>query len=317
MKINMKIIVSLLPFFFLFTSSVYANLDDSIFVIKSTWPSSGQTNVPTNLISGLAGSVSSGEVGSIAVGYGTDLSGGCGNPPNCPSIPKIDKESVKPSTLFVSCPNISDISIKYVGDQECSGNCYGSDSFYHNFTFVPISSSFPKGIKLSPNTTCTITIKGGVAGISALRGTKRVYLPSDYSWSFTTGDGNQPLSKVEEDFKVIQQKMEEMRNGAEKFKKAMAEELKKKQTTTPTPPKKLTPTKSITPPIASPSATIIPSVTVTQPATPSVEISPAIKQSLYSVIVQSFLSAKFKFVSFFQSLFSAGNTNAEKSTLLR
>lgn len=192
-----------IPFLkFISVPQVNANLDDSIFIIKATWPADGSTNIPVDLKSGLAGSSYSDPpgIGSIAIGYGTDLSGGCGNPPNCPNIPDIKSDSINPSTITISSPNDPDIAIKYSGKQECYGECYGSDSFYHNFSIIPVNSAYPNGIKLMPQTTYTITIKGGGSGIVAIRstinGNKDVYLPSDYSWSFTTGDGDTPIRQA-------------------------------------------------------------------------------------------------------------------------
>ena len=171
------------------TSIIYANLDDSIFVVKSTYPINGQTNVPIDLKSGLAGSSYSDPpgIGNIAVGYGTDLSGGCGNPGHCPEIPDINMGSINSSTVIISSPNDSTVTLRAGGNGTCYGQCYNSDDFYYNFSIIP-------NARLKPNTTYSVTIKGGKDGISAHRtvssGEIDVYLPSDYSWSFTTGDIN-------------------------------------------------------------------------------------------------------------------------------
>ena len=37
-------------------------------------------------------------IGNIAIGYGTDLSGGCGNPGHCPKISDINSNSINLST---------------------------------------------------------------------------------------------------------------------------------------------------------------------------------------------------------------------------
>lgn len=196
------LLLPILFFKFIYVSQVNANLDDSIFIIKATWPADGSTNIPVDLKSGLAGSSYSDQpgIGNIAIGYGTDLSGGCGNPPNCPNIPDIKSDSINQSTITISSPNDPDIAIKYIGKQECYGECYGSDSFYHNFSIIPVNSAYPNGIKLMPQTTYTITIKGGSSGIVAIRstvsGNKDVYLPGAHSWSFTTGDGDVPIRQA-------------------------------------------------------------------------------------------------------------------------
>lgn len=203
-KVLFALILLALVFYFQFIPflRVHANLDDSIFIIKETWPANGSTNIPVDLKSGLTGSSYSNPpgIGNIAIGYGTDLSGGCGDPPNCPSISDIKSDSINSSTITISSSNDPDIVIKYHGGQECYGECYGSDSFYHNFSVIPINSALPSGIKLMPQTTYTITIKGGDFGIVATRSTvsgdKDVYLSGDYSWSFTTGDGEIPLRQV-------------------------------------------------------------------------------------------------------------------------
>ncbi len=203
-KIRLTLLLLSFPFFFrhIPTRFVYANLDDSIFVIKATWPADGSTNIPVDLKSGLSGSSYSDPpgIGNIAVGYGTDLSGGCGDPPNCPNIPSIKSDSISPLTITISSSNDPNIAIKYHGNGVCYGDCYGSESFYHNFSIITVNSALPNGIKLMPLTTYTITIKGGGSGIVAVRSTanvdKEVYLPGNYSWSFTTGDGEIPTRQA-------------------------------------------------------------------------------------------------------------------------
>lgn len=191
----MNKLLAILIFTFIFQlipiSRVYANLDDSIFVIKATWPENGQTNVPVDLKSGLTGSSYSDPpgIGNIAISYGTDVSGGCGEPPDCPNIPDIKNDSINSSTIAISSPNDPNISIKFSGRQDGNGS-------FHNFSIIPVNSAIPNGIKLMPNTTYTVTLKGNSSGIKANRsivnGNKEVSLPSDYSWTFTTGEGSIP-----------------------------------------------------------------------------------------------------------------------------
>lgn len=193
---NFLVITTVCIFFFQSGSKVKANLDDSIFVIKTTWPTNGQTNVPIDLKSGLTGStyVNPPGIGNIAIGYGTDLSGGCGNPGHCPEIPDINMSSVNSSVITISSPNDPDIQIKSSGSGTCYGQCYNDDGFYYNFSMIPTKNGDSSGTRLKPNTTYTISVRSGSSGLSAHRTVngveKEVYLPSIYSWSFTTGDAN-------------------------------------------------------------------------------------------------------------------------------
>lgn len=316
----MKIIASLLLLFFLSSSSIYANLDDSIFVIKSTWPSNGQTNVPIDLISGLTGSVTSGGIGTISIGYGTDYSGGCGEPPHCPNIPDIRSDSINSSTIAISSPNDPGVSIIYRGN---SSGCFGVDGACHGLLISPVNSALPNGIKLMPQSTYTVTIKGGGSGIVAIRstinGNKGVYFPSDYSWSFSTGNGDPPQrvatptvsptptptrisipDGVNLDVLVRQQK--EIAD-----QKRRIEELEKQLTLTPTPTKKLNPTKKITPNTIATASAIV-SEPISSPSSALTEVEDSKVNSLYFVPLQSLRSFGLKLVSFFRSLFSILST---------
>lgn len=188
-QLEVFVICFFLAFFLSPKSIVNANLDETIFVIKAVWPSNGQTNVPIDLKSGLTGSSYSNPpgIGNIAIGYGTDLSGGCGNPGHCPEIPDINMGSVNSLTITISSPDDTEIVIRAGGNGTCYGQCYNNDDFYYNFSVAP-------NVRLKPNTTYNVIVKGGSSGISAHRtvssGEKDVYLPNDYSWSFTTGDAN-------------------------------------------------------------------------------------------------------------------------------
>lgn len=306
---NMKIIASLLILFFLSSSSVYANPDDGMFVIKSTWPSNGQTNVPINLISGFAGSVSSGGIGSLVIGYGTDIYDGSG-------VPDIKGESINQSTITIMASGDPGIYIAYRGN---SSGCYEVDSDCHSLSVFSANSNLPGGVKLMPNTTYAVNIKGGSSGISALRGSKTVYLTTDYSWSFTTGDGDQPLRvatptvsrvptptrisldqnrvRLEEDLARQQKKIEDQERRIEELEKQP----------TPTPTRKLKPSEKIIPTLsATPSVTLPESIGIPSP-TSSEEGSPGTKP-FYTATIQSVQSFGLRFASFFRSLFSILST---------
>ncbi len=176
----------------------------STFLILETWPAQGQTNVPTDLRSNLAGSTYNGMVGGIVVGYGpsdvkTQKGAGlpceqqgdycpcfrrgeyCVNPPR----PDIKKDSLNNITLFISSSADPNLNIGY-----------SSSNSSPNFQFYPTNPTFPGGVKLKPHTEYTITLKGGSGGIIAvysdIYGSNDAYLANDYSWSFTTGDGPEP-----------------------------------------------------------------------------------------------------------------------------
>jgi len=161
------------------------------YTITATNPSSGATNIPQNLQTGQTGSVctssNNGTVCSIMVGLGIDSS----NSVKGVGYPVIDQSTVNSSTIQISSPSDSGLSVIWAG----SGESGGGGDYYHDFKFYVTTSTNPYGTVLMPNATYTITLKGGSNGLKAkYQGTQTysAYLPQDYTWSFTTTSGSVP-----------------------------------------------------------------------------------------------------------------------------
>lgn len=187
-----------LVFFVLFVplkpNTIKAEASEYHYVITATNPSNGAVNIPQNLQTGATGSActtisnSNSTICTIMVGLGI----GNNNPKTGIGYPIISSDTVNSESISISSPNDSGLSVKLSGSSEC-GNC---GDFYHSFSFNITHTNFPNGVVLMPNTTYTVTLKGGENGLRAYYSASyqkyEAILDSDYSWSFTTGNGPIP-----------------------------------------------------------------------------------------------------------------------------
>lgn len=171
-------------------SIVYASTDYR-FVITDTIPSDSDEDVPINMHTGETGERCSIQndykVCTVNIGLGISPE----NPKSGIGYPKIDKSSVNKDTIEISSNDSTKVYPKFNGDQEC-GDC---GDFYHSF-FINLVDEDGNEILLKPNTTYTITIKGGDSGLIAYYDSsfEKYYaqLNNDYTWSFKTGDDDVP-----------------------------------------------------------------------------------------------------------------------------
>lgn len=125
----------------------------------ATYPSNGATNVPQNLDGhGYCSTTNNGKACTLVIGVGVT-----------PSYLN------KNSTITVSSPSDSGLSVKWAGESEGWGH---GDGFYHSSYYYITTNDTPHGTILMPNTTYTITVNDGY-GINS-------------SWSFTTANGSMP-----------------------------------------------------------------------------------------------------------------------------
>ncbi len=156
------------------------------YIITSTSPSNGSTNIPQNLQSGETGSIctktNEETICAIRIGLGIDYN----NSVKGVGYPKIDTGTINSSTIQISSPSDSGISVKWGGS---------ADGSAADFKIYVTSNTNPNGTILMPNATYTLTIRGGSNGLKAkYEGTQvySAYLQNDYSWSFTTTNGAVP-----------------------------------------------------------------------------------------------------------------------------
>ena len=171
-------------------SIVYASTDYR-FVITDTIPSDNDEDIPINIHTGETGERCSIQnnykVCTVNIGLGISPE----NPKSGIGYPKIDKSSVNKDTIEISSNDSTKVYPKFNGDQEC-GDC---GDFYHSF-FINLVDEDGNEILLKPNTTYTITIKGGDSGLITYYDSsfEKYYaqLNNDYTWSFKTGDDDVP-----------------------------------------------------------------------------------------------------------------------------
>lgn len=176
MKINILVCLLFLVFI---SSSFLVNAQENNnyeFVITATSPANGESNVPTNLKGGTCQK----QYCSLTIGLGNS-----DNSPKGKGYPFLVQDSLNSSTVQISGPNPPS-QIKIMGSSEG-----GSDpKFYHSDALFLFNSS-SNHYYLEPNSTYTVTFKGGVNGVKAQYSYNTIvaYLASDYSFSFTTGSG--------------------------------------------------------------------------------------------------------------------------------
>jgi len=187
-----RLVACLTIFSIILTSSIFLTYasTDYRFIITDTIPSNNDTDVPINMHSSETGERCSIQnnykVCTINIGLGISPE----NPKSGIGYPKIDKSSVNKDTIKISSNDSTKIYPKFNGDQEC-GDC---GDFYHSF-FINLVDEDNNEILLKPNTTYTVTLKGGGSGLIAYYDSSEKYyaqLNNDYSWSFKTGDDNVP-----------------------------------------------------------------------------------------------------------------------------
>ncbi|MCR4313603.1 MAG: hypothetical protein NUV58_05115 [Candidatus Roizmanbacteria bacterium] len=188
----MILITTILVIFSLVVRSVKAESNEMHYVISGTRPGNEENNVPPNLETGATGSTCSssgyGNICSIMIGLGIASD----NSLKAIGYPKITNDLFTSDKVTISSSNDPNISTRWSGEQEWSGG----GNFYHNFQFTVVNSYYPGGIVLMPNTTYTVTIKGGTNGLKAkYESNYQEYIATlieDYSFSFTTGNGSTP-----------------------------------------------------------------------------------------------------------------------------
>lgn len=177
------------------TQNIYAQSAGYKFTITGANPANGATNVPQNLQSNTTGTSCSSSGAStictVMVGIGISSD----NPTNGIGYPIVDGNIFNSSAITITSPNDQNLATRFSGNSENNGA--GNMNFYHTFSFFITNNNFPNGLVLMPNSTYTITVKGGINGFKAYYDSNNqhinAYLNQDYSWSFTTGDGSIPL----------------------------------------------------------------------------------------------------------------------------
>ncbi|MCG2701768.1 hypothetical protein L6273_01330 [Candidatus Parcubacteria bacterium] len=157
------------------------------FKITATNPTNGENSVPTNLKDGNCQN----QYCALMVGLGNSDKSPMGH-----GYPFLVPDSINTSTIQITGSN-NPSQIKVMGESEGGGD----DSFYHSnalFLFNSLGNLY----YLEPNSTYSVTFKGGTSGVKAQYdyGEYFAYLDQDYTFSFTTGNGP---SRTNEDYPTL------------------------------------------------------------------------------------------------------------------